>query len=252
MKINPRNGGTVGASRAGSLMSHSRHGMRARSGAGGACYARGLALVAISIGVVSRVGAVESRTNHAAAAEARVLPAPPASAVSASEIKAQVEAQVEARPEVVLAIVDAQITAHPASSCEIVKAAIVASKASPPQVAQIVETAIMAAPDHMRMIAQCALAVAPDALPQVQAVLAELDPATGEGGRGAKSSKDAKDSKDAQDTKDADAVVKTEVANSDVLNPLNFIFPQFTPSNTPPQFSNPPPPNEFPSTMINP
>jgi hypothetical protein len=36
------------------------------------------------------------------------------------------------------------------------------------------------------LIAQCAIAVAPDALPNVQAVLAKLDPNRGEGGYSAK------------------------------------------------------------------
>jgi hypothetical protein len=48
-------------------------------------------------------------------------------------------------------------------------------------VGQIVSAAIEAAPEKMRIIAQCAIAVAPDALPEVQAVIAKLDPQAGDG-----------------------------------------------------------------------
>jgi hypothetical protein len=44
----------------------------------------------------------------------------------------------------------------------------------------------------MRLIAQCAIAAAPDALTDVQAVLAKLDPNSGEAGDSGKSAKGAK------------------------------------------------------------
>jgi hypothetical protein len=76
-----------------------------------------------------------------------------------------------------LQIVEKAVTANPGCACEVVKAAIEGSKASVLLVAAIVETAATAAPEHLRLIAQCALAVAPDAQPNVQAVVAKLDPA---------------------------------------------------------------------------
>jgi hypothetical protein len=78
--------------------------------------------------------------------------------------------------------VQKQVAANPACSCEVVKAAIVASEADRQLVGQIVSTAVEAAPENLRIIAQCAIAVAPDALPEVQAVLAQLDPQGGETG----------------------------------------------------------------------
>ena len=105
-----------------------------------------------------------------------------------------VKHDVAAEQSKVLEVVATQVSAAPGCSCEIVKAAIEGSNAKPATVAAIVETAITAAPEQMRLISQCAVAVAPDALPQVQAVLAKLDPNTGKS-PGAHSSKDAKDAK---------------------------------------------------------
>jgi len=86
---------------------------------------------------------------------------------------------VTAKPDNVLAIVEREVAASPACSCEVVKAAIVASEAERKLVGQIVAAAIEAAPDQMRTIANCAIAVAPDALPNVQAILARLEPQGG-------------------------------------------------------------------------
>ena len=77
-------------------------------------------------------------------------------------------------------VVQREVAASPSCSCEVVKAAIVATEADRELVGQIVETAVDAAPDKMRIIAQCAIAVAPDALSDVQAVIAKLDPQSGE------------------------------------------------------------------------
>lgn len=87
---------------------------------------------------------------------------------------------VSAQPDKVLEIVEREVAASPGCSCEVVKAAIVATEADRKLVAQIVATAINAAPEKMRIVAQCAVAVAPDALPNVMAILAELDPNKGE------------------------------------------------------------------------
>jgi len=112
---------------------------------------------------------------------------------------------ITAKPTELLQLVEVRVSANPGCACEIVKTAIEVSKADVQTVASIVETASAAAPDKMRLIAQCALAVAPDALVGVQAVLAKLDPSSGESGFGAK---DAKSSKEPQ--------------VADTWNPLDF------------------------------
>lgn len=116
----------------------------------------------------------------------------PASAeVDCLKLSLTVRHDVAAEQSKVLEIVSKQVSAAPGCSCEIVKAAIEGSHAKPSTVAAIVEAAATAAPEQMRLIGQCAVAVAPDALPQVQAVLAKLDPNRGK--VAAHSSKDAKD-----------------------------------------------------------
>jgi hypothetical protein len=116
----------------------------------------------------------------------------PASAeVDCLVLSITVKHAVAAEQAKVLEIVSTQVSAAPGCSCEIVKAAIEGSNAKPDTVAAIVEAAVTAAPEQMRLISQCAVAVAPDALPQVQTVLAKLDPNTGEGTTH-RSSKDAK------------------------------------------------------------
>lgn len=90
----------------------------------------------------------------------------------------------------VLEIVSKEVSAAPNCACEVVKAAIEGCEAKPKTVAAIVEAAATAAPDQLRIIAQCAVAVAPDALAEVQAVLAKLDPNTGEAAAGSKSGKE--------------------------------------------------------------
>lgn len=97
--------------------------------------------------------------------------------------------QIKADSSRTLEIVQAQVGANEECACEIVKAAIQATEADASLVARIVEVAATTAPDKMRIIAQCAVAVAPDSLGNVQAVLAKLDPNTGNPGDSAKGGK---------------------------------------------------------------
>lgn len=176
-------------------------------------------------------------SGMAAHAEQAGGQAPQASPPKACEIvDRNVRDQVKAKPELLLAIVDAQITAHPDCACEVIKAAIQASQASGAQIGQLVEVATLAAPERLRMIAQCAIAVAPDSLPQVQAVLAKLDPAAGDGDYSSKSSKGSKDAKDAEQSEP-----------EETFNPLNFIGPPTTWGG-----GRVPPPTHFPVTDIDP
>lgn len=93
-------------------------------------------------------------------------------------------------PERILEIVSKQVALNPSCACEVVKAAIQQSKLEPKTVAAIVEAAILAAPEQMRITAQCAIAVAPEATVEVQALVARLDPASGDSaGLSAKSAK---------------------------------------------------------------
>ena len=91
-----------------------------------------------------------------------------------------VSLEVAADQSNLLEIVSKQVAANPSCACEVVKAAIKASKADAKLVASIVEAAATAAPDQMRLISQCAIATAPDAASAVQAVVAKLDPNSGE------------------------------------------------------------------------
>jgi hypothetical protein len=89
--------------------------------------------------------------------------------------------EVVAHQSLVLQLVDRAVRTNPTCACEIVKAAIKATKADNKLIASIVEVAAVAAPEQLRVVAQCAVAVAPDSLEEVQAVLAKLDPGTGDG-----------------------------------------------------------------------
>lgn len=133
----------------------------------------------------------------------------------------------------VLQIVEAEVSANPNCACEIVKTAIKASEADAALVANIAETAITSAPDSMRMIAQCAIAALPEALPEVQAVLARLDPNGGDTSYSAKDSKSGKDSK---------AAVASIVPPLEPANPLDLppMFPP-RPPQSPLQVTNPNP-----------
>jgi len=109
--------------------------------------------------------------------------------VDCISLSQSVTLEISADNSKVLEIVSKEVAAAPSCSCEIVKAAIKASEAESKMVAAIVEAAISAAPDQMRLISQCAIATAPDAIGDVQAVLAKLDPNSGDSGISSKSSK---------------------------------------------------------------
>jgi hypothetical protein len=96
------------------------------------------------------------------------------------KLSVAVSKAVAEKPDQVLEIVQREVSTSPDCACEVVKAAIVASSADRKEVGQIVSTAIEAAPDKMRLVAQCAIAVAPDALPEVQSLLTQLDPQSGD------------------------------------------------------------------------
>ncbi len=150
-----------------------------------------------------------------------------------SKVALSVEQQIRLDVAKVLEIVESEVTANPGCSCEIVKTAIKTSEADVKLVVDIVETAITASPENMRMISQCAIATMPEAVAEVQALLARLDPNSGDSdGYSSKSSKDSKDSKDAKDAEVA-AIVAPEPPN-----PLDL--PHFFPPVIPPPY-NPPP-----------
>jgi hypothetical protein len=100
--------------------------------------------------------------------------------VDCNKLSQSVRLAVSAEQSKVLEIVAAEVAAAPSCACEVVKAAIEGSNASTEMVAAIVESASTAAPEQMRLISQCAVAVAPDAVAKVQAVIAKLDPNSGE------------------------------------------------------------------------
>ena len=105
---------------------------------------------------------------------------PLTAATDCLKISASIKSAIKNDASQTVSIVVQNIEASPQCSCEIVKTAIQASHADAELVASIVESAILAAPNQMRMISQCAIAIAPDALPQIQGVLAKLDPHAGE------------------------------------------------------------------------
>lgn len=146
-----------------------------------------------------------------------------------SSLGLSVQQRVKLDSSKILEIVEAEITANPGCSCEVVKAALTAAGADAALTASVVEVAATAAPDSMRIISQCAIAAVPESLTEVQAVLAKLDPNSGEGdsAKSAKSSKSAKDSKD--------PIIPPKV---DKGNPLDL--PPLGPPLPPPPF-NPPP-----------
>jgi hypothetical protein len=116
--------------------------------------------------------------------------------VDSLAVSLSVEQQIKIDVARVLEIVESEVTANPSISCEIVKAAISASNADVPLVVSIVQTAITAAPENMRMISQCAIASMPESITAVQALLAKLDPNSGDAAvyssKSAKSAKSAK------------------------------------------------------------
>ncbi len=148
-----------------------------------------------------------------------------ASSSDCPAISLSVEQRIQLDVSKLLEIVEAEIGANPACACEIVKMAIKASDADVAKVVSIVETAIIAAPDSMRIISQCAIASLPESIAAVQALLAELDPNSGDAA--ADSSKSAKSGKES--AKDAKGQVASIVAPP-IPNPLDLPpFPPFVP-----------------------
>jgi hypothetical protein len=110
-----------------------------------------------------------------------------------------VEQRIKLDVSNVLEVVETEVSANPSCSCEIVKMAISTTDADVPLVVSIVETAITAAPDNMRIISQCAIAAMPESIAAVQALLAKLDPNSGDAALySPKSSKSAKSAKAAE------------------------------------------------------
>lgn len=140
-----------------------------------------------------------------------------------------IEKRITTDASKVLELVESEVGANPGCACEVVKAAIRTTNADTTQVVAIVETAINAAPESMRMVSQCAIAEMPDSLTAVQALLAKLDPNTGDAGTSAKSAKSSKDSKDSKV-----ATVETPVPPNPLDRP-----PPFPPVIPPPVY--PPP-----------
>jgi hypothetical protein len=101
--------------------------------------------------------------------------------VDCVKLSLSIKTEVTENQSLVLQIVDRAVRENPSCACEIVKASIAACNADHKLIASIVEVVATAAPEQMRLAAQCAVAMAPDALQDVQAVLAKLDPATGDG-----------------------------------------------------------------------
>ena len=132
-----------------------------------------------------------------------------------------VEQRIKLNVAKVLEIVESEVQANPNCACEIVKTAITASDADVALVTAIVEAAITAAPDCMRIASQCAIATMPESVASVQALLAKLDPNSGN--EELYSSKGAKSAKNTKNT-------KVVVVVDPVPNPLDrFYFPPIYP-----------------------
>ena len=141
------------------------------------------------------------------------------------ELAVAVIGRIDRDPANLMEVVQSETAANPSCACEIVKAAIQTTDGDVPRILAVVETAVTTAPEHMRLIAQCAIAAAPEVLPEVQALMAKLDPGSGETGRSAKGAKAAVD---AAQLKAPD----TEVAPNPLdLSPFQFGgAPPFVPS----------------------
>jgi len=105
-----------------------------------------------------------------------------------------VEQRIKLDVSRVLEVVESEVGANPTCACEIVKMAIKASDADVSLVVAIVQASITAAPESMRIASQCAIAAMPESVAEVQALLAKIDPNSGEtcSSKSAKSIKDAK------------------------------------------------------------
>ncbi len=107
-----------------------------------------------------------------------------------------IQQRVKQDPSKILEIVETELAANPSCACEVVKAALTAAGADADLTAQVVEVAATINPESLRLISQCAIAAVPDSLAAVQAVLARLDPGSGESGTSSKSAKSAKSGKE--------------------------------------------------------
>lgn len=168
-------------------------------------------------------------------------PAQPSDSADCSAVGMSVEHQVKLDVSKVLEIVESEIAANPNCACEIVKIAIKTSGADESLVGDITEVAITAAPESMRMISQCAIAAMPDALAEVQAVLAKLDPNSGDASN---SSKGSKGGKEGLSGKDAKATIAPDVTPPiEPPNPLDLppFFPILPPPPVPPVITDPNP-----------
>jgi hypothetical protein len=146
-------------------------------------------------------------------------------------IALSVEQRIKLDPSKVLETVETEISSNSGCACEVVKAAIRASHADVGLTADIVETAITAAPETMRIVSQCAIAQVPEALSTIQALLAKLDPNSGDG----YSAKSSKSGKEVLSAKSAKAVKPPVVDNG---NPLDL--PPLGPPLMPPPIVVPP------------
>lgn len=115
---------------------------------------------------------------------------------SCSTVSLSVSQRIQLDPSSALETVASELSANPACACEIVKASIAATDADIAMVVSIVRTSINVAPEHIRIISQCAIAAMPESIGGVQALLAGIDPNSGDpavySSKSAKSAKSAK------------------------------------------------------------
>ncbi len=182
---------------------------------------------------VSDVQATGIQSGLAELAAAYREPGQASDSADCPSVATSVEQRVNLDPSAVLEIVEEEISANPNCACEIVKTAIQASGADVSLVGYITEVAITSAPESMRMISQCAIAAKPDALTAVQAILAKLDPNSGD----AYSAKSAKSGKDAK----AGIVVPPPIPPNPLDRLVPYIPPYFPPYFPPPEVTNPDP-----------
>ncbi len=153
--------------------------------------------VAMAAGTSSTEASAKSLTDGLALLSATYrAPGEKSQDVNCSALGLAVQQRVKLDPAKVLEIVETEIAANNGCACEVVKAALTAAGADAALTAQVVETASTTAPESMRLISQCAIATVPESLAEVQAVLAKLDPNSGESGYSSKSSKSAKSGKE--------------------------------------------------------
>lgn len=135
-------------------------------------------------------------------------------------VSLSVEQRIKLDISKALEVVESEVNANPGCACEIVKAAIAATDADVPMVVSIVQVSINAAPENMRIISQCAIASMPESINQVQALLAKIDPNSGDAA--VYSSKNSKSAKSAKSP-------KAPITSAAVANPLDRLFMPVTP-----------------------